>query len=367
MRRNGPVGVGVIGAGVISSAYLENLTRFPDLVVLFIADLDVARARAQAEAFGVPGHGTVDELLAIEAIEIVVNLTVPAVHAEVGHRVLAAGKHVWAEKPFALDRDSGRALLDDAKARGLRVACAPDTFLGAGLQSAQRLLDSGRIGTALTGLALCQGPGPESWHPNPQFLFDVGAGPLFDLGPYYLTAFVQMFGPVARVSAVSSTARTVRTIGSGPNAGTEFPVNVPTQYSAILEFESGQSAVLVISFESEIRRAQIELTGVGGAMSLPDPNQFDGPTVVWRRDSDQPQTVAEEGPAYGRGTGVVELAQSIRAGVPERAAGDLAFHVLDIMVSIAEAASARSAVDVTSTTVRPLPLPAEWDPMNATL
>lgn len=367
MAGTGRVGVGVIGAGVISSEYLTNLTRFPDVEVLFVADIDLDRARTQAETFGVPGHGTVDELLAVDEIEIVVNLTIPAVHAQVGHQILAAGKHVWSEKPYALDRESGQALLDDANARGLRAACAPDTFLGAGLQSAQRLLDSGRIGAGLTGIALCQSPGPESWHPNPEFLFDVGAGPLFDLGPYYFTTFVQMFGPVARVSAVSSTARATRTIGSGPKAGTEFPVNVPTQHSTILEFEGGQSVVFVVSFESEIRRTQIELTGVDGSLELPDPNQFVGPTVVSVRGVEGAETVEEQGSTFGRGSGVLELARSIRADVPERAQGSLAFHVLDIMVSVAEAAATSTPVEVTSTTDRPQPLAADWDPTAATL
>lgn len=366
MTATGPVGVGVIGAGVISGTYLENMTTFPDLNVLFVADLDVDRARVQAEKYGVPAHGTVDELLAIDEIEIVVNLTVPAVHAEIGHRALAAGKHVWSEKPFAMDRESGQRLLDDARARGLRVACAPDTFLGAGLQSAQRLLDSGRIGDAVTGLAICQNPGPEGWHPSPEFLFDYGAGPLFDLGPYYLTAFVQMFGPVSQVSAVSSTARSVRTIGSGPKAGTDFPVNVPTQHSALLQFESGQSAVLVISFESDIERTQIEVTGRDGALELPDPNQFVGPTTVHARGVD-PEVVVEDGPAYGRGMGVLDLARSIRADAAERASGDLAFHVLDVMVSITEAAETGVAVAVTSSAPRPEPLPSDWDPRAALL
>jgi predicted dehydrogenase len=366
MSRSGPVGVGVIGAGVISGAYLENLTTFPDLKVLFVADLDFDRARSQAEKFGVPGFGSVEELLAIDEIEIVVNLTIPAVHAEVGHRALAAGKHVWSEKPFALDRESGRALLEDAHERGLRVACAPDTILGAGLQSAQRLLDSGRVGPALSGIALCQGPGPESWHPNPEFLFDVGAGPLFDLGPYYLTAFVQLFGPVARVHAASSTSRTTRTIGSGPKAGIAFAVNVPTQHSALLEFESGQTLMLVISFESEIERTQIEVTARDGALALPDPNQFIGATTVFERAT-EPEVVEEQGPAYGRGMGVLDLARSIRRGVPERASGELAYHVLDVMVSIAESAQTRDSVSVASTTARPKPLPADWNPQFVTL
>lgn len=366
MSRSGVVGIGIVGAGVISGAYLENLTSFPDLEVLFVADLRLERAQAQAERYGVSGFGTVEELLGIADIEIVVNLTVPAVHAEISHRALAAGKHVWSEKPFATDRTSGLALLADAANRGLRVACAPDTFLGAGLQSAQRLLDSGRVGPGLTAIALCQNPGAESWHPSPEFLFDFGGGPLFDLGPYYVTAFVQLFGPVSRVTAISSTARTVRTIGSGPKTGTVFPVNVPTQHSAILEFQSGQSAVLVISAESEIERTQVEVTARDGALALPDPNQFVGATTVFARDA-APEIMAESGAASGRGMGVLDLARSIRAGVPERARGEFAYHVLDVMVSIAEAAQTRAIVEVASTTQRPEPLPVEWDPGAATL
>ena len=364
---SGPVGVGIIGAGVISREYLSDFARFPDVDVLFIADLDLDRARTQAETFGVAASGSVDDLLARDDIEIVVNLTIPAVHAEVGHRILAAGKHVWSEKPIALDRESGRALLDDAASRGLRVACAPDTFLGAGLQTAQRLIDDGRIGRPLTALVLLQSPGPESWHPNPEFLFDAGAGPLFDLGPYYFTALVANFGPVARVTAAASTARPTRTIGSGPRAGTEFPVVVPSQHSALVEFESGASAVAVFSFESEIQRTVLEITGAAGSLVLPDPNQFDGASTVLVLGDDGGESVEPTGAAEGRGTGVVELARAIRAEVPERASGSLAYHVLDIMVSVAQSATSGAPVVLESTTPRPEVLPEGWDPTSATL
>ncbi len=366
MSGTGRVPVGVIGAGHISSEYLGNLARFPDVDVCFVADLDRERARSQAGAYGVPGSGSVEELLAIDAIEIVLNLTIPAVHAEVTGRILAAGKHAWSEKPIALDRASGLALLTAAEERGLRVACAPDTFLGAGLQTAQRLVDAGRIGAPLTALALMQSPGPESWHPNPEFLFDEGAGPLFDMGPYYVTALVQQLGPVSRVTAVSSRARASRVIGSGPKAGLEFPVNVPTQHGAIVEFVGGGSAIILLSFESEIRRTALEVTGVEGALALPDPNRFDGASVATVRGAG-PETIAATGASHGRGIGVLELARAIRAGIPERASGRLAHHVLDVMVSIAESAAGRHPVEVASTTVRPAPLPVGWDPGAATL
>lgn len=366
MTGAGPVGVGVIGAGVISTQYLENLTRFPDVRVLFVSDIDVARAQAQAEKFGVPGFGTTQELLAHPDIEIVVNLTIPAAHVEVALQALAAGKNVWTEKPIALDRESGKALLDEGHRLGLRVATAPDTFLGAGLQTGRRLVADGAIGTPLTALTLFQASGPESWHPNPDFLYAKGAGPLFDMGPYYLTTLVQNLGPVKRVAATASQSRATRVIGSGPRAGEEFPVEVPTHISALLEFESGASAQSVFSFQSHLSRTGfVELAGSEGTIVFPDPNMFDGDVVLWT-DGEEPETIPTTKIAE-RGTGVVDLARAIRAGEPERASGELAFHVLDIMVSISEAADAGAFVDVASTVeVQPL-LPADWDPRAATL
>jgi predicted dehydrogenase len=362
----GRVGVGIIGAGVISSQYLDNLTSFPDLEVRFIADIDEARARSQAEKYGVNGFGSVQQLLADDEIEIVVNLTIPAVHVEVALEVIAAGKHVWTEKPFALDRVSGQHLLDTAHAAGLRVATAPDTFLGAGLQSSRRLLESGAIGTPLTALTLLQSPGPESWHPNPDFLFQEGAGPLFDVGPYYITALVQLFGPVARVSAVASKAKATRTIGSGPRAGETFEVTVPTYVAALYELESGQTAQSVFSFDSKLPRTQFEVAGVDGTLGVPDPNTFDGELRVWR-GRDDVDVIPSTGTTSTRGTGVLELARAIRSGVPERASGEQAFHVLDIMVSTIEAAESGQPVAVTSTVTVAPPLPEDWNPQANTL
>ncbi|MDR6973041.1 Gfo/Idh/MocA family oxidoreductase [Leifsonia shinshuensis] len=361
----GRVGVGVIGAGVISNEYLGNLTSFPDLDVRFVADIDLERAQAQAEKYGVPGSGTVEELLADDAIEIVVNLTIPKVHVDVALQALAAGKNVWSEKPFALDRASGRELLEAGHAKGLRVATAPDTFLGSGIQSARRLIEHGDIGAPLTALTLMQSPGPESWHPNPDFLFQEGAGPLFDIGPYYLTALVQLFGPVARVSAVASKARESRIIGSGPRAGEEFAVTVPTHVSALYEFESGQTAQAVFSFDSKLGRTQFEVAGIDGTVVVPDPNTFEGELLV--HDADGVNTVPSTGTTATRGIGVVELARAIRAGVPERASGEQAYHVLDIMVSTIEAGESRTPVEVESTVEVAPALPEDWDPRAATL
>lgn len=362
------VGVGVIGAGVISDAYLANLTSFPDLRVLRVADLVAERAAAQAAKHGVPGSGTVDDLLADPDIDIVVNLTVPATHAAVSTLAVAAGKHVWQEKPLALDRDSARELLDRAAAAGLRVACAPDTVLGAGSQTASRAIADGRIGEPLTGLALFQSPGPESWHPSPQFLFQAGAGPLFDIGPYYVTELVHVFGPVRRVTAAGGRARDTRVIGSGPDAGTGFAVTVPTSVSALVEFERGGSAQLLLSFDSALSRSGfVEVTGRDGTAVVPDPNRFDGPTTLHLPGEPEPLVLQAQGHTATRGVGVVELARAVKAGTVERAGGELAFHVLDVMLSIAASLDRRSSVDLDGTVEIPPPLPEDWDPYERTL
>ena len=363
----GPVGVGLIGAGTISDMYLTNLTSFPDVAVRMVSDLDVPRAVAQATKHGVPTGGTVAELLADPAIEIVVNLTIPAAHVEVGLSALDSGKHVWTEKPLGLDRPSVRKLLDQAREKGLRVASAPDTVLGAGLQSARRAVDAGRIGVPQSGLALFQSPGPESWHPAPEFLFQYGAGPLLDIGPYYLTELVLLLGPVGRVTAAGARFRDTRVIASGPRAGTEFPVTVPTTVSALVEFVAGGSAQVLFSFDSALRRTTLEVTGTLGSLVLPDPNRFDGSTQLHLMGSEQPVELPAEGHAATRGTGVLELARAIRAGVPERASGDIAYHVLDVMLAIEESLAAGHPVAVQSRVGVPPPLPADWDPYARTL
>ncbi|GAB2984465.1 Gfo/Idh/MocA family protein [Frigoribacterium salinisoli] len=367
-RGSGPVGVGVIGAGVISTTYLEHMTSFPDLEVLFVADLELDRARSQAEAHGVPRWGTVEELLAVDEIEIVVNLTIPAAHAEVGRQVVAAGKHVWSEKPLALDHASGADLLEAARASGLQVACAPDTVLGAGIQTAMRAIARGDIGEPLTATTLFHVPGPDAWHPSPEFLFARGAGPLFDMGPYYVTTLVHAFGAASSVSAVSSTSRTTRTIGSGPKAGTEFPVEVPTHHAALVSFEGGQSAQSTFSFQNALpRMGFVEISGTEGTIVLPDPNMFDGSSQLWTFGSDEPTTLEAVGSTQGRGSGVLDLARSIRGGDPVRASGELAAHVLDVLLAISEAAETRTVVDVASTVAKPTPLAEDWDPTAATL
>jgi predicted dehydrogenase len=366
--KTGPVGVGIIGAGVISKEYLDNLTSFPDVKVVAIGDLFEESAAARAAEYSVPVHGGVDAVLGNPDVEIVINLTIPAAHVEVATRAVNAGKHVWSEKPFSLDRESGLGLLKTADAAGMRLGCAPDTFLGAGLQTARRMIERGDIGVPLTALTLMQSPGPESWHPNPAFLFQDGAGPLFDIGPYYLTTLVQTFGSIRRVAAFGSKSRETRVIGSGPKAGEEFAVTVPTHVSSILEFEGGESAQSIFSFDSPLKRAGfVEITGTEATIAFPDPNRFDGEVRICAAGSDDWITVPSVGSTASRGTGVLEMARAIREGRPHRAQGELAFHVLDTMASIAESINTRAFVDVESSAASVPALPEDWDPTAATL
>ncbi len=361
MTARGPVGVAVVGCGTISSAYLANLTTFPDLAVLYCADIDVERAKEQAAAFGVPAAGPASAALADPDIEIVVNLTVPAAHTEVSAAAVAAGKSVWVEKPLALDTASARDLLTAAAAAGVRVGCAPDTVLGAGLQTARRLIDDGVIGAPQAGLALLQGPGPESWHPSPEFLFQRGAGPLFDLGPYYLTALATVFGPATHVAAIGRRARQSRVIGSGPRAGSEFAVEVDTYVSALIGYATGQTATILLTFDSELRRQGfVEITGAAATLAMPDPNRFDGDVQLTGPDGSR--AVPAVGRTDGRGLGVLDLARGLRTGAPHRASGELALHVLDMMESIEASAAAAAFQPVRSTFARPEPLPESWDP-----
>ncbi|MFF7984176.1 Gfo/Idh/MocA family protein [Streptomyces sp. NPDC007901] len=364
----GPVGVAVIGAGVISKEYLNNLTTFPDLRVHAVTDLLPEVAKVRAREYGIAEYGTPELALDHPDVEIIVNLTTPAAHVEIATAAVRAGKHVWSEKPFSLDRESGLGLLKEADDTSLRLGCAPDTFLGAGLQTARRIIERGDIGVPLTAQTILQYPGPESWHPNPAFLFQRGAGPLFDMGPYYLTALVQTFGSVRRVSALGSMAKATRTIGSGPRAGEEFEVEVPTHVSALIQFASGGSANSIFSFESpHIRAGFVEITGTEATLSLPDPNTFDGELKIWATGASEWTTVETTGPADGRGMGVLDMARSLRRGVPHRATGQLAHHVLDTMVSVAESIDTGSFIDVASSVQASGPLPEDWSPGEATL
>ena len=364
----GPVGVAIIGAGVISKQYLDNLTQFPDIRVCAVTDLHPEIAKARADEYGIAAHGSPELALGHPDVEIIVNLTIPAAHVAIDRAAIRAGKHVFSEKPIALDRDSAQTLLNEADEAGLRVGCAPDTFLGAGLQTARRIIMRGDIGVPLTALTLFQTPGPELWHPNPAFLFKHGAGPLFDIGPYYLTTLAQCLGSFRRVAGVSSQSRDARVIRSGPKTGEVFDVEVPTHVSVLAEFDSGVSSTSIISFDSpRTRTGFVEITGTEAVLSVPDPDFFDGKLRICRTGDDDWIDLPTTGPTNGRGIGVLDMARSIRGGVPHRASGQLAYHVLDTMVSIEQAVEAGGFMEVASSAPEALLLPEDWAPDAATL
>ena len=375
MARTGPVGVGFIGTGMISNTYLENLARFPDIEVIILGDLNVDAARARAEQHQVREWGTADDVLAHPDVEVVVNLTIPAVHAQVASQAIAAGKHVWTEKPISVDRPSGHDLLIQAERAGLLVGVAPDTVLGPGMQTARRAIARGDIGEPLSAQTVMQYIGPDIFHPNPEFLFSRGAGPLFDIGPYYLTALVQLFGSVATVAAVGSRSRATRTIQTGDRAGTTFEVQVPTHVSAIARFVDGGVAQSVFSFDSPLTRmGYLEVTGTEGTMIIPDPNMFTGEVKITRApafaaigDDPQWESVPITGVYAERGLGVVDLARAARTGTRPLASGELGFHVLDTLVAIDEALTENRTVAVHSRVDR-VPLVSEdHNPFTATL
>jgi len=358
-----PFGIGVIGCGNISNQYLKNLSAFPDVEVRVVADLDAGRAKAQADAYAVPAWGSPADALADPDVDLIVNLTIPAAHAEVSGAAVAAGKHLWSEKPLTLDLASGRALLAAADAAGVRVGCAPDTVLGAGLQSARRLIDSGAIGTPLTALTLLQGPGPQTWHPDPEFLFAPGAGPLFDLGPYYLSVLATLFGPARRVAAIGRRPRESRVIGRGPRAGTEFSVGVPTYVAALAEYAAGQAASMLFSWDSPLSRAGfVEITGTEATLAVPDPNSFGGDLRVRTAGDSDWTVIPSQGAAAGRGSGIVDMVRSISGGRPHRASGQMALHVLEMMAAIEKSALGGGFEDVTTRFDMPEALDAQWDP-----
>jgi len=352
--------VGVIGCGAISGAYLGVGQRFEVVEVAACADLIPERAKAKAEEFGIPRACSVDELLAMDEIEIVVNLTIPHAHAEVAIASLQAGKSTYAEKPFAVTRDQGRRVLELAAEKGLLVGCAPDTFLGAGGQTARKLIDDGWIGEPIGCSAFLMCHGHESWHPDPEFYYKPGGGPMFDMGPYYLTALVNLLGPVQRLVGSATTTFPRRTITSEPKHGTVIDVEVPTHVNGIMQFAGGAMGTITTTFDVwSAQLPAIEIYGTEGTLSVPNPNGFGGSPRVRRAGaegwSDLPLShiYAEQ----NRGIGVVDMAYALRSGRPHRASGALAFHVLDIMQSFTEAWEQGRWLDLSSTCERPAMLP----------
>ncbi len=351
-----PLRIGIIGTGNISGIYLENLQKFPSTQVVAVADLRLETAQAQADKYGVGLVLTPDALIEHPDVDLVVNLTIPKVHGEVALQVVKAGKHVHNEKPLTPNKAEARELLAIAKEKGLRVGCAPDTFLGAGHQKVRELIESGAIGTPVAVHGYMTSNGPEGWHPSPEFFYKPGAGPLLDMGPYYLTAFVNMFGPIDYVTGATRITFPERTIGSEPLKGQKITVETPTSIAATMQFANGVVGQLFTTFDSFPFPGQpnIVVYGSEGTLVVPDPNMFNG-EIKLRKGWGEAEIVESTKPfkQNSRGLAVLDIAKAIQEGRTHRASGDLAFHVLDAMLSILEAGDTHTQIKLESKPEQP--------------
>lgn len=365
-------GIGIIGCGNISTAYLTLAPLFKGLEVRAVADMNKDAAEAQAQKFGVRAE-TVGGLLGADDIDIVVNLTIPDAHFAVTRSILQAGKHAYSEKPIVLTQEQGEELRALAAAQNLRIGSAPDTFLGGAHQAARAALDAGQIGDVVAGTAHVMNHGMEHWHPNPDFFFLLGAGPMLDIGPYYVTNLIQLLGAVARVGALTSTPAPTRTILSEPRKGEEIPVKTPTNIHALLEFRSGATITLSTSWDVWTHRhGHMELYGTSGTMFLPDPNWFSGEVEVVDAAGGSEMLTTDAHPfgvpnqenhgtakANYRTAGLAEMAASMNEGRPHRCSLELALHAVDVMTSILVAGDTGKMITLSTTCARPEPLTAE--------
>lgn len=351
--------VGVIGCGNISDAYFKHAKSYNEMQIIACADLREEAAQAKAEQHGLKAL-SVEKLLADPGIDMILNLTIPQAHAEINKAALTHGKHTYCEKPFATDFEEARSVLELARGKGLRVGCAPDTFLGGGIQTARKLIDDGFVGKAVSGTAFMMCPGHESWHPNPGFYYLKGGGPVMDMGPYYITALVNLLGPVAEVAAMASMSGE-RTATSEKLKGTKLPVEINTHVAGTLLFENGAVVTLVMSFDTlRAEHHPIEIHGTRASLQVPDPNTFGGEVKLARRG--QPFAAVPLTHGYTdnyRSLGLADMARAIKTDRPHRASGELAFHVLEVMLALDASATGKKFVSIRSRTERPAPLPLD--------
>ncbi|MCW1917695.1 Gfo/Idh/MocA family oxidoreductase [Rhodobacter sp. KR11] len=360
------LGIGIIGCGNISTSYLRLAPLFKGLEVRAVADLNMEAATARAAEFNTTAQ-SVDDLLANPDLDIIINLTIPEAHFPITKRILQAGKHAYSEKPLVLTLEQGVELRDLAKAKGLSVGCAPDTFLGGAHQQARAIVDSGEIGTITTGNAAIQGHGPESWHPSPDFFYQPGAGPIMDMGPYYFANLINLLGPVRRVGALTSSAEAKRPIGSGPRAGELIDVNTPSNIQALLEFHSGATISFSASWDVwHHKRNHFELYGTKGTLYVPDPNFFGGTVEVAKPGGeavavapwDHPFLVVNQNHngrelANYRTAGLADMAVAHLTGREHRCSLERTLHGVDVMTSILKSGETGQFVTLTTTCTRP--------------
>jgi predicted dehydrogenase len=335
------------------------MPNFDILEVAASADIIAERAQARAEEYKIPRACSVEELLGDPEIKIVVNLTIPKAHYEVALAALEAGKSVYNEKPLALTREQGQRLLSLAKAKGLLVGGAPDTFFGASHQTCRKLIDDGWIGDPVAAVAFMTCHGHESWHPDPAFYYQVGGGPMFDMGPYYLTALVNLLGPVRRVTGSARITFPERVITSKPKYGTVVKVEVPTHVAGVMDFANGAVCTIITTFDVwAASLPRIEIYGTAGSLSVPDPNGFVGPVMIHRAGAKDWAAVPDShNYTRNRGIGVADMAYALRYGRAHRASGDLTYHVLDVMHAFHDASRDGKHVELASTCRRPAALP----------
>ena len=377
------VKIGIIGCGVISHTYISNIkSMFQWLDIVACASGHVEKAKAVAEKYSIPNAYTVEELLADSEIEIVINLTTPDAHTEINQKILNAGKHVYCEKPFALNLKDAKETLELAKSKGLMVGCAPETFLGAGLQTCRKAIDEGWIGRPIAATVNMISHGVETWHASPEFYYKRGGGPMLDMGPYYLTAMVALLGPISQTACFSSIGNKTRTIYSNPLRGNKINVEVPTTYTGIMEFESGVHANINMSFDVWLSNLpKFEIYGTEGTLFVPDPNMFGGKIKIFRKErvldslnssfyggkevnysrnyedlQELPQ-IYEEPLEYMRGLGVLDMAFALVNGRKHRTSEDLIYHVTEALLSFDTAVRNDVVYKMQSTCSRPKPMP----------
>jgi predicted dehydrogenase len=356
-----PLRIGLIGCGAISNAYFKGLASFSKFAqITACADLDLERARAKASEHGVGKAGSVQELLGDPQVDAVLNLTIPGAHAAVNLQALKAGKHAYCEKPFSLTYQEGLTVLNEAQKQKLRVGCAPDTVLGGGIQTCRKLIDEGVIGqpVAATANMLCHGH--EGWHPNPEFYYQAGGGPLFDMGPYYLTSLVTMLGPVKSVSALAKTTFKERLITSQPLHGRKIKVKTPTHLCGGLEFNNGVIGTVTMSFDVWAHHLpMLEIYGTEGSLQCPDPNTFGGEVQVWTTKKKEWETVPlTHSDQLGRGVGIAEMAYALQKRRQHRMNGELGLHIVEVMEAFHVSARAGRKITIESRCRQPEPLPA---------
>jgi len=359
--------IGIIGCGVISNTYIGDIKRlYRDLDIVAVADVNPDAARATAEKYKVPRAASVDELLGDSEIELVVNLTPPRFHTDINLRILEAGKHVFCEKPFALSMEDAERVMELAGEKNLQIGCAPDSFMGSSLLTCKKIVDDGWIGKPLYAITNMLSSGVETWHPNPEPFYKEGGGPIFDMGGYYFSALVSMFGPVASVRAIGKKGFDKRSVYVGERAGESIDVEVPTTYAVLLNFKSGFLANMNFSFDVfRTEMPMFEVYGTDGTLFVPDPNMHGGRPRIFRKEQklaecfcagmegaddicEVPELFQNVG-EYVRGIGVHDLAEAIREGREPVANARLALHVLDIMTSVMKSASEDRDVELTTT------------------